>query len=141
MDIIEIEISFENLDYIRIPIRFFNIVEINYNSEVKKTIDYMGRKFFSVIKGAADIYLEINKDIDKMNYKSWGDIFEAFNLRILENDISSLRLYYSKRNYEDIYVLWDDQDEYRNRNQRVSEDKNSYQISISKRNSLRERMV
>ena len=141
MDIIEIEISFENLDYIRIPIRFFNIVEINYNSEVKKTIDYMGRKFFSVIKGAADIYLEINKDIDKMNYKSWGDIFEAFNLRILENDISSLRLYYSKRNYEDICVLWDDQDEYRNRNQRVSEDKNSYQISISKRNSLRERMV
>lgn len=136
MDIIEIEISFENLDYIRLPIRFFNVVEINYNSEVKKTIDYKGRKFFSVIKGAADIYLEINKDIDKMNYKSWGDIFEAFNLRILENDISSLRLYYSKRNYEDIYVLWDDQDEYRNRNQRVSEDKNSYQISISKRNSL-----
>lgn len=134
MDIIEIEISFDNLDYIRLPIRFFNVVEINYNSEVKKTIDYMGRKFFSVIKGAADIYLEINKDIDKMNYKSWGDIFEAFNLRILENDISSLRLYYSKRNYEDICVLWDDQDEYRNRNQRVSEDKNSYQISIGRRN-------
>ncbi|MGN0169147.1 MAG: hypothetical protein ACI39H_00100 [Lachnospiraceae bacterium] len=118
-----IEIVFENLDYVFIPQEHLGAVSLDdisvsigrvaMNAVLKRTI-------------AKSVYLQIMNTFqcDGMKHDSFSDIYENFDKRIYENDITYLRIHYENELYEDILVPWQDRkdNKYKNCLQKTEQD-------------------
>ena len=103
----EIEIIFENMDYVRIPVEYIAALELNkvtvsisriaINAIVKHyTAEGLYMCLLKTFKCGPDSPLEI------------ADIYEDLPKRLAKNDITYLRIHYPDDTYEDIYVPWED---------------------------------
>ncbi|MDO4488152.1 MAG: hypothetical protein Q4B67_03595 [Eubacteriales bacterium] len=126
--LITVELTFENMDFIRIPGQHICDLQIE---GITDSVILFGDMAESR-KTAANIELAI---LDSFKCKGRistddADIYEDFDKRILEQDICGLRLYYDDNTSEDYFVTWEDteESEYKNRlqNAEILEDGTIY---------------
>lgn len=121
--IIAIEIIFENLDYVHIPMEHLGVIRIEkINISIKRLACNAILKYSS----AESIYIQIMNSFvcNSEEPNEYIDIYEDFDKRLFENDIAYLRIHYINDTYEDIYVPWDEYEDkdWKNRLQRVTRD-------------------
>lgn len=128
----DIEIIFENMDFVKIP--FEHIGELEFQIKLI-TLKNVNRNKLQRSYSAKSIYFEILNTFEcKQEEESeYVDIYEDFTKRIFENDITYLRIHYKNSTNEDIWVPWKDYDdnEYKNQYQKVEIDVNqNYVVRI-----------
>lgn len=109
----QIDITFENVDYVVIPYEYFQsflIENVVVNKSRKsngdtKQMNMAGSVSF-VLKSSADKQEDF-KECIYTRLLSSGSLFD----RILQNDISILRLIYTDGTTEDFYPVWEDDGE------------------------------
>lgn len=118
-----IEIIFENMDYVRIPVAYVAAFELE-----QVTASFHRVAVNAIVKHsvAQAMYMQVQKDFrcGPDSPMEIADIYEALPKRLAENDITYLRIHYFDDTYEDIYVPWQDCecDAYTNRLQRTEFD-------------------
>jgi len=129
-----VEITFENLDWINIPAAYIAHLKLNglsfhpFREASLRDLEVDAVEFV--------LFAEAETDSDTFpgDWRHHG-VWDALLLRLSQQDIAYLRLYYGQNGYRDFSVCWDDDpdNEYKNQNQRVSVDAdNRYLVSISK---------
>lgn len=118
-----VEIVFENLDFVRIPVE--HIGEINMQ-DVSYSIGYYCTNTLKKHLHSKYVYVQVMKSFkcDFSKQDEFTDLCEDFEVRIFNPDITYFRIHYNDGTYEDIYVSWEDceDDEYSNRLQRTFRD-------------------
>lgn len=124
-----IEITFENMDYVDIPISFFDRVDFkNIETSLSLTGNRLEEK-----KLAHFVWICIKKKADKYLDSFNADIcYDSLEKRLSLCDITSFRLHYCTGEYEDIGGRWEEceDNEYRNKLQRVTDDNEFDQLEI-----------
>lgn len=118
-----VEIVFENLDYVRVPVEHIGAVNLQ---DVSYSIGYFCTNTLKKHLYTKSAYLQIMKsfmcDIDK--HDEYTDLCDEFETRIFSPDITYFRIHYRNESYEDVYVAWEDYEdnEYMNRLQKTTRD-------------------
>lgn len=115
-----IEITFENLDFIRIPAGYFTDVKIG-------DIDLIIRKEKNGLEISSAVVntltLKVKQETDKDAATFDGDIYSfaqgrtSLFERLDKNDISSIDIVFSEDERYELRVAWEDADDYHNRYQ------------------------
>ena len=68
-----------------------------------------------------DFVLEINKKGLKQNASSYGNSYQSLENRLKAYDITAVDITYTDNTKQSIYVLWNDEDEYENKYQTITQ--------------------
>lgn len=127
----DIEISFENLEYIKIPDNYFldfsmeNVQNVIYRAAANAILQYqsVGNVYFILKNDANKDYIKFDKDF----YDEEKNLFE----RIIQyKDITDITLIYDDNSLEEFTVQWEDENNRDDRNKLqvayLTEDGNLY---------------
>ena len=131
MNVKRIEIEFENCEVISLNTNMFKnlIFDEIYEQKIVNCYQYKNGEN-SVTKCCKYMSVEINKKGYEQRME-WQDITLKERLRI-SNDIVSIILIYEDESEEEIYMAWNEDDEYENKYQNVIEiDENIIKVLIS----------
>lgn len=112
-DVRFIEITFENIDYIRIPAHYFRDFEL---AEVHTIVRRATANAILRYQKASSVTLELigEADLEAANFD--GDVFglkegeTSLFKRLQRNDITKIKLIYSDKTEEEFSVAWEDAD-------------------------------
>ena len=112
-DVRFIEITFENLDYIKIPAHYFRDFELaDIRTTVRRVAANVILRYCSV--GATMFELAPEADLEAGTFD--GDVFglkegdTSLFKRLQRNDITQIKLIYSDKTEEELSVAWEDAD-------------------------------
>lgn len=126
-----IEIIFENMDYVQIPMEHIGAADFE---DVDGSMIQLKTGELLRLSHARKIYLRVLSSF-QFDYQKPDEsisIYEEFDKRLLEGDISCFRVHYVDGTQEDISVPWEDcEGQYKNRLQKVEKDEEgNYLIRI-----------
>lgn len=126
-----IEITFENCEYVDIPISYVNHYVFN---QINTSVYGSGADPF-VMKKAKLVEIVFDRSIVDHVYDYTEVLFEPEKTiidRLKYNDITSFRIHYDDFSYEDIYVEWDEseENEFINLLQDVEDDREQIKVTI-----------
>ena len=117
-----VEIVFENLEYVRVPVEHIGAVNLQ---NVSYSIGFFCTNSVKKHLHTKSAYLQIKKSFRcDIRHDKYADLYEEFKSRIFNPDIVFFRIHYMDGSYEDIYVSWEDceDSEYKNRLQSTTRD-------------------
>jgi len=118
-----VEIVFENLDYVRVPVEYIGAINMQ---DVSYSINYFCTNTLKKHLLTKSVYIQIMKSFkcDSNGRGEFTNLCDDFETRIFIMDITYFRIHYDDGSFEDIYVSWEDceDNEYRNRLQRTFHD-------------------
>lgn len=130
-----VEITFENMDSIKIPIQYFRRFLLKNITIMMKPDDYYG-SYFSMKVGNTYFELDPLVEFAARSFKgewlhkpTWNNLLE----RLRQNDITALTLYDMDGANVNYSVFWENVPDYpyQNQHQRVTTEKECYAVSIA----------
>ena len=117
-----IEITFENIDTILIPVRYFRDIVLG---DIHTATSSGNANTLRRYSSTESVIFELDPKVNEITADFEGGEYclnspPDFWARLKMRDIAQLTLFYTDKTHEDFYVPWDPEDEYHNRLQTVT---------------------